>query len=83
MSGSLPRIKWDSSSLFKFTNSLQDVRKTIDNQKEGTKNQFKKLYDNVYTQMAVEELNIKLFWDLTAEDAGEWIPIVPTSATTG
>lgn len=33
--------------------------------------------------MAVEELNIKLFWELTAEDAGEWIPIVPTSAITG
>lgn len=61
----------------------QDVRKTIDNQKEGTKNQFKKLYDNVYTQMAVEELNIKLFWELTTEEAGEWIPIVPTSAITG
>lgn len=61
----------------------QDVRKTIDNQKESTKNQFKKLYDNVYTQMAVEELNIKLFWELTAEEAGEWIPIVPTSAITG
>jgi len=61
----------------------QDVRRTIDNQKESTKNQFKKLYDNVYTQMAVEELNIKLFWELTAEEAGEWIPIVPTSAITG
>lgn len=61
----------------------QDVRRTIDNQKESTKNQFKKLYDNVYTQMAVEELNIKLFWELTVEEAGEWIPIVPTSAITG
>jgi hypothetical protein len=33
--------------------------------------------------MAVEELNIKLFWELTVEEAGEWIPIVPTSAITG
>ena len=59
------------------------MRKTIDNQKESTKNQFKKLYDTVYTQMAVEELNVKLFWELNGEDSAEWIPIVPTSAITG
>lgn len=33
--------------------------------------------------MAVEELNVKLFWELEGEDAAEWIPIVPTSAITG
>ena len=82
--------EWKSSphqvSGFTRNNRLiifQDVRKTIDNQKESTRNQFKKLYDNVYTQMAVEELNVRLFWELEGEDAAEWIPIVPTSAITG
>lgn len=61
----------------------QDVRTTLTAQKQGTKNQFDKLYGTVFTQMSEEELNVKLYWELKPDEADEWIPIVPTSAITG
>ena len=68
---------------FKIKNGLKDVQETIKSQKRGTQNQFEELYQQVFTQMAKEELNVKLFYQFNNDDDRDWVPVVPTSAHSG
>ena len=66
---------------------MQDIQEVIDSQKRNTKNQFDDLYNKVKTEMAIEELNIKLIWEYDGtevwEEDDQWVPVCPTSAHSG
>lgn len=63
---------------------LEDVSKVLKNQKSSTTNQFEELFQQVFVQMAKEELNVKMFDTFTVDDdPADWVPVVPTSAHSG
>lgn len=56
----------------------------LKNQKSSTTNQFEELFQQVFVQMAKEELNVKMFDTFTVDDdPADWVPVVPTSAHSG